>query len=251
MFVIATLVAVGLLSAVHVVVGRLRFLDKNPEVWKSVAGGVGIGYAFLVLLPKLAAAQDVLQEATGTGLYSFLQHHSYLLALVGLLTYYGTDVAMENVLVLPDSRALRPVVRLLVYAHACSLSGYYFLVSYVMSEVRDVGFGGYVSLGLFALAMVLHYLTIDYSLRQKYGGLYDLRLRWGFVAASLGGWALATGTEIPYAGLALLNSLFVGVLIVFTLREKTPISGQVYFTPFLAGVMGYSLLLLVIEALES
>ena len=107
MLVIATLVAVGLLSVVHVVVGRLRFLDQNPEVWKSVAGGVGITYAFLVLLPKLAAAQDVLEEATGAGPYAFLQHHSYLLALVGFLTYYGTDIAMENVLVLPMRRPFR------------------------------------------------------------------------------------------------------------------------------------------------
>ena len=57
MFVAATLVAASALALVHVYVGKLRFLDKNPGMWKSAAGGVGIAYAFLVLLPKLAIAQ--------------------------------------------------------------------------------------------------------------------------------------------------------------------------------------------------
>ena len=125
-------------------------------------------------------------------------HHSYLVALVGLIIYYGMDVAVANVLVLPDSRASRPAVKLLVCAHAGSLLGYYFLVSYLMSELRDRGYVGYVSLGLFAAAMILHYLGIDHGLRQKFGGLYDRYLRWVFVVASTGGWILATVTEIPY-----------------------------------------------------
>ena len=120
-----------------------------------------------------------------------------------------------------------------------------------MSELRDRGYLGYVSLGLFATAMLLHYLTIDYGLRQKYGGLYDPFIRWAFVAASVGGWTIATITQIPYTALALLNSLFAGSLIVFTLQEKTPGSSRIHFRWFLIGVVGYSLLLIVIEILTS
>ena len=63
MFVAATLVAASALALAHIYVGKLRFLDKNPGIWKSAAGGVGIAYAFLVLLPKLASAQSALQGA--------------------------------------------------------------------------------------------------------------------------------------------------------------------------------------------
>ena len=252
MFLVATLiVVVGLLSLVHIFVGKLRFLERSPDIWKSVAAGVGITYAFLVLLPKIARAQPALQAAVGSGLLGFLQHHSYLVALTGLVFYYGMDVAVENLLVLPHRRATRMAVKTLVLLHAGSLSGYYFLVSYLMSESHGRGYVEYVALSLFAAAMLLHYLTIDHGLRHKYGGLYDLNLRWAFVIASSGGWMVAAVTEIPYSGLALLNSLFAGALIIFTLKEKLPGSMHVRFWPFLLGVAGYSLLLLVIELLAS
>ena len=249
MYLVATLVGTGVLSLVHIFVGQLHFLDKNPGIWKSVAGGVGITYIFLVLLPKIAAAQTVLERASESGFYGFLVHHSYLVALAGLVIYYGMDAAVENVLVQPVRRTGRLAVKALVYAHAASLSGYYFLVSYLMSKARDAGYVDYVSLGMFVFAMLLHYLTINHGLRHKYGGLYDRILRWIFVVASMGGWFIASRTNIPYESLALLNSLFAGALIVLTLKEKAPGSNYVHFQAFLAGVTAYALLLLVVEAL--
>jgi hypothetical protein len=249
MFVATTLVAAIVLALVHVGAGKLRFLDKGPGSWHSAAGGIGLAYAFLVILPKLADAQSTLQQASESGMAGFLMHHSYLVGLLGLIIYYGMDVAVENVLVLPEKRAMRPVVRLLVCAHAGSLSGYYVLAGYLMSEQADGSAVGYVSLGLFSTAMILHYATVDRGLYLKFGGLYERYIRWIFVAASIGGWLLATTTEIPYTALALLNSLFAGALIVFTLKKNTPTSDRVRFGPFLAGVAGYSSLLLLVEFL--
>ncbi len=249
MFLIATIVAASALALVHIFVGKLRFLNTNPAAWESAATGVGIAYAFLVLLPKLAAAQSALQAASELGLYGFLMHHSYLVALVGLIIYYGMDAAVENVLVLPNSRVWRPAVKLLVCAHAGSLLGYYLLISYLMSERVNGSFVDYFSLFLFAVAMILHYATVDLGLRRKYGGLYDRYIRWVFVVASIAGWLLAMVTKIPYTALALLNSLFAGALLVFILKEKTLGSDRVYFWPFLAAVSSYSFLIILIEIL--
>ncbi len=96
------LLAAGVLSAVHLLVGKLPFLDARSSIWKSVAGGIGISYAFLVLLPKLASAQIVLRAAADGGVYGFLEHHAYLVALAGLSLYYGLDIAAEDVLRRPD-----------------------------------------------------------------------------------------------------------------------------------------------------
>ena len=249
MSLISALVAAGLLSSIHISVGEIRILDRDESIWKSLAGGVGIAYTFLVLLPKIAAAQIVLEGASESGVYGYLVHHSYLVALAGLVIYYVIDAAVEGIRTQPDRRALRPAVRLLVYVHASSLSGYYFLVSYLMSMARDGGVVGYASLVMFALAMALHYLAVDHGLRQKYGGLYDGFLRWAFVIASMGGWVAAATTEIRYESLALLNSLFAGALIVFTMKEKVPGTNFVRLRPFLVGVTGYTLLLLAIEIL--
>ena len=249
MFLVATIVAAGALALVHVFVGKLRFLNANPATWSSAAAGIGIAYAFLVLLPKLASAQSVLQAVSEPGLYGFLVHHAYLVALVGLIIYYGMDVAVENVLVLADRRVWRPAVKLLVYAHAGSLMGYYLLVSYLMSQQSDGSLVGYFSLFLFAAAMILHYATIDLGLRRKYGGLYDRYIRWVFVVASIAGCLLAMISKIPYTALALLNSLFAGALLVFTLKEKTPGSDRILFRPFLVAASSYSFVIILIEIL--
>ena len=90
-----TLAAAVLLSLVHVFVGKFRFLSRNVVIWNSVAGGIGISYAFLVLLPKIAAAQPALQAAADVGILGYLNHHAYLVALAGLVFYYGMDAAVS------------------------------------------------------------------------------------------------------------------------------------------------------------
>ena len=249
MFFCATLVSTVLLCLIHLYVGRFRIFDRGQGQWKSAAGGVGIAYTFLILMPKIAKAQPVLEQASGSGIYSYLVHHSYLVALFGLVFYYGMDAAVENMLVRPDRRDHRLWVRLLLYLHASALSGYYFVVSYLMTEDSQPSFRGYLTLTVFVLAMLFHYATIDHGLRAKYGGIYDPFLRWAFCIASASGWLVATTTTIPYTSLALLNCFFAGSLIVFTLKEKVPETGYVRLRPFLCGVGGYTILLLIIEAL--
>lgn len=247
----ATAFAALLLAFVHVFVGKLRFLEEDPAAWNSAAAGIGIAYAFLVLLPKLAAAQGTLETVSESSIYGFLAHHAYFVALAGLVFYYVMDVAVERVLVLPERRAWRPAVRLLVHAHAGSLMGYYLLVSYLMSEQVDGSFIGYVFLLLFGTAMVLHYATIDFGLRRKYGGLYDRYIRWVFVAASITGWLLATTTQIAYTTIALLTSLFAGALLVFTLKEKMPGTTGIKFIPFLTATLIFSFMIVGIELLTA
>ena len=55
--------------------------------------------------------------------------------------------------------------------------------------------------------------------------------------------------EIPYTALALLSSLFAGMLIIATIKEKIPGRTDAKVRPFLAGVVGYSLLILFVEQL--
>jgi hypothetical protein len=233
------LLAAGVLSATHMLVGRLPVLDTRPAIWKSVAGGIGISYAFLVLLPKLASAQSVLRAAADGGVYGFLEHHSYLVALGGLVLYYGLDIAAEDVLLRPEKRGWRALARLLVVVQATGFSGYFFLVGYLVGELPG---WNPALLGL-SVAMVVHFLAIDHGLRRKYGGLYDRVLRWVFMSATMAGALLATTTEIRITTLALLNSLFAGMLIIATMKEKVPSSRHALFWPFFAGAVGFAVLL--------
>jgi putative ABC transport system ATP-binding protein len=62
----------------------MRFLDITPRSrWLSAAGGVSVAYVFVHILPDLAASEETLRKAAGESL-GFLEHHVYLLALLGL-----------------------------------------------------------------------------------------------------------------------------------------------------------------------
>ena len=75
----------------------MRFLEGIPRSrWLSIAGGVSVAYIFVHLLPELNAGQEAIRRAIGDGL-AFLEHHVYLIALLGLAIFYGMErVAAES-----------------------------------------------------------------------------------------------------------------------------------------------------------
>lgn len=89
---VALIAALGL-ALVHLYAGKLRFLEGTPRsIWLSVAGGVSVAYVFVHLLPEVSEVQEVLTEALGSAL-GFLENHGYLVALVGLVVFYGLERA--------------------------------------------------------------------------------------------------------------------------------------------------------------
>jgi hypothetical protein len=54
--------AAAVMVTVHLVAGRLRFLDViQRSRWLSIAGGVSVAYIFVHLLPELSAGQEIIQ----------------------------------------------------------------------------------------------------------------------------------------------------------------------------------------------
>ena len=103
---------------------------------------------------------------------------------------------------------------------------------------------------LFTLAMFLHILATSHGLFVRYRGLFSRLLRWLFALATVAGGALGMLTVIPYNTLALLYSLFAGMLIIATIKEKVPGTADARMGPFFAGLVGYSLLMLIVERLS-
>ncbi len=90
-----SLVLVAALAAVHLFSRRMRFLSASPRSrWLSVAGGISVAYVFVHLLPDLAEEQETVREATGET-FTFLEYHVYLVALLGLATFYGLERAAK------------------------------------------------------------------------------------------------------------------------------------------------------------
>lgn len=244
---LASLFAAIVLVAVHLGIGSIRARSsRTHQQWHSLAGGVAITYAFLVLMPKLAAAQSALQRDAHQGVLGFFEHHSYLLALIGFTVYYGLDGAVEWLLLRPHRRSTQTAVKGAVYLFASAFSVYYALMGYLLGEMSD---RGTLEIGFFALAMVLHTSALDDGLRQKYLGLYDSWVRWVLAGATVGGWLVAVITGVSYTTLALWQSLFGGVLLVTAIKEELPSAKQMHFTSFLLGSVAFALLLFVTGAL--
>jgi hypothetical protein len=90
-----SLALVAALAAVHLFSGRMRFLNASPRSRRlSAAGGVSVAYVFVHLLPDLAEDQETVCEVAGET-FAFLEYHVYLVALLGLATFYGLDRAAK------------------------------------------------------------------------------------------------------------------------------------------------------------
>ena len=85
-FISTAAIAIGL-ALTHLFSRQLRFVKVPRSRWLSGAGGVSVAYVFVHILPELSEHQAVLEEAE-TGFVSYLEHHVYLLALLGLTVYY-------------------------------------------------------------------------------------------------------------------------------------------------------------------
>lgn len=240
MFIPTLLAALGLI-AVHLFTGKLRFLEGSPRsIWLSSAGGISVSYVFLHLLPELARGQAVIEGAIANPL-RVLEHHAYLIALLGLIIFYG----LERIAKVSRSRQRhaygddRPSAGVF-WLHLASFLVYNILVGYLL--VNDVQSAS--KLGFFFVAMALHFLVTDYGLREHYKDQYARVGRWLLSAAVLAGWATGCMIELPELATSLLVAVLAGGVILNVLKEELPEERQSRFSAFLLGALAYAALLL-------
>lgn len=240
-----SLAAVVLLALVHIFVGRLQFLGGTPRsAWLSAAGGVSVAYVFVHLLPELSEAQDTVSETVGEGL-GLLEHHVYLIALAGLVLFYGLERAMAT------SRKRQhgtpgsdPSGMGVFWLHVSSFAAYNALIGYIINQRGNEGRDR--TLLLFTIAMALHFVTTDFGLREHYKAAYHRIARWAFSAAVVAGWSLGLAGKIHQTALAILLGFLAGGVILNVLKEELPEERQSRFWAFLLGAAAYAALLLAI-----
>jgi hypothetical protein len=76
----APVAAIGL-AIVHIITGKLRFLEGTPRSrWLSIAEGVSVAYVFIHLLPELGEREEVLFGAKPRKVYvptTGMEHEGY------------------------------------------------------------------------------------------------------------------------------------------------------------------------------
>ncbi len=236
------LVCALFLAGVHLVAGRLRSLEGVPRSgWLSFAGGVAIAYVFVHLLPDLAEADETLASSEPL---AFLERHGYLVALVGLSSFYALEsLAVRSRAIRRDRHGEDVMDIRVMWLHAGSYGAYNALIGYLVARGGD---GTPRELLLFTVAMAVHFLVADVGLRDHHGVHYDGVVRWVLAAALLTGFVAGELTRISEAALALLLAFLAGAVVLNTLKEEVPSERQSRLGPFLGGAAAYAAILVAV-----
>lgn len=245
--VLLSLLAAFVLAGVHVGANKLQFLQAIPRSkWLSFAGGSAVTYIFLHLFPELQEWQEKLNESTD-GVLDFLHHPLYLVALLGLAAFYGLE---RTVRTQEDKKAGTEEgekANGAFWLHISSFAVYNAIIGYLLLHRREESAA---SLLMFLLAMAFHFLVNDYGLLKEHKQDYLQKGRWLVSAAVLLGWGVSYLVPLSDVVISILFSFIAGGVVLNVLKEELPEERKSNFWAFLAGVIFYASVLLVLAALE-
>ncbi|GHA72008.1 hypothetical protein [Pontibacter akesuensis] len=226
------------LALIHFFGTRLRFLEGLPRsVWLSLAGGVSVAYVFLHLFPEFSEGQAHIKEFGGLG--GFLEHHVYLMALIGLAFFYGLERA-----VIEDKqeqgKGQKPSGGVF-WIHIGSFAIYNALIGYLLFQREE---GALQELILFSIAMALHFIVNDYALQEHHKERYKRIGRWVLVVALVAGWVVGYLLQISESAIALLMAFVGGGVILNVMKEELPEERASRYWAFALGAGLYATLLL-------
>ncbi len=225
------------LALTHLFVNKLKFIGTRPRSrCLSGASGVSVAYVFVHLLPELSEMQA---SFVGTGL-GWIEKHLYIMALVGMTTFYGLERVVIDFQAQQDegSEDVNPGI---YWLHIGSFALYNALIGYSLFHREEPGLG---DLLVYTLVMALHFVVNDFGLSQDYPSAYRHSGRWIVAAAIIAGSVVGWGSEISEIGISLLFSFLAGSIILNVLKEELPEERQSKFSAFALGAFAYTVLLL-------
>lgn len=230
-------------ALVHLFGGKLRSLTAVPHsAWLSAAGGVSVAYVFLHLLPAIAEHRETLADHW---LLSNLDSPHFLVALVGLVVFYGLERAARR------HRPARTADREIddaefhdwvFWLHVASFSIYNVIIGYLLVRGESVHLD---ELLFYAVALALHFLIVDHSLRQLHRRTYHRIGRWILASVIVLGWGIGEIVAVSDMAIGALEAFLGGGIVMNVLKEELPEERESRFGPFLGGAAVYSVLLLV------
>ena len=79
-----------IIASVHIFAHKVTILDELPrKKWLSFAGGVSVALVFVHILPELHRMQDSIEHHSL--LPGNVEHDLYMIALAGILLFYGLE----------------------------------------------------------------------------------------------------------------------------------------------------------------
>ncbi|MBP7074293.1 MAG: hypothetical protein KBA81_02795 [Rhabdochlamydiaceae bacterium] len=224
-------VSIIVLALVHLYANKAKVFGW---VWHgrflSFAAGLSFAYVFVDLLPALEKGQPVLKQVFGEAI-PYFDRHAYLIALLGLLFYYGIQRKTET----QKSGKFW-----------LTISGYLLFNFFVGASLSDSTNPDIQPVTLFTIAIGMHYFVRDHQARKQDSPLFMHRGRWWLVAALFLGYGVGTSVHIPDAVVAIAVSFLAGGVLLNVLHYELPEKKQSGYFSFAAGALLYTLLLITV-----
>lgn len=236
--IIETGVAALLFAAVFLVGDRVRPLGAliHPRSMASFGGGMAAAYVFVHVMPELHGARQAFAKSVSTHL-PYEGMAIYFLALVGFLLFYG----LENLHTHLHRADATQRDGLDFKLNISGFAAYVWLMAYLL--VNHFG-ESHVSLTLYVVALIFHFLALDASLRHEHGAAYARIGRFVLAGMALLGWGMGLLFALPHTVLPLLVAFISGAIIMNSLIMELPSEKEGRFLPFLAGGLLYGVILL-------
>ncbi|MGK7378957.1 hypothetical protein ACSFXN_14070 [Planococcus sp. 1R117A] len=229
---------------IHLFSKSMKFLKVLPRSrFLSIAGGISVAYVFLHLLPELGVFQDELQGELEDSAWRFLEHHIYLIAMLGLVFFYGLEQMVKSTKRRHEKSNRQHSKDGVFWVHIGSFIIYNALIGYLLIREDYETVWGML---LFFIAMGVHFLTNDKALRATHQEEYDKYGRWLLALAILAGWGVGLLTEVNELIVSVLTALLAGGIVLNVLKEELPEERESSFPAFCSGIIGYSILLLLL-----
>ena len=230
------------LGLVHIFASRTPWLERIPQRgWISLAGGISIAYIFLDIFPELSHAQAEVAQGTSPAI-AFLENHVYLLALAGLLTFYGLEkLARRSRYQHQQTHGEDRTQSAIFWLHITSFAIYNAILGYLLRESENHGLTACLLL-FFTLA--LHFVVNDVGLREHHKRAYDRLGRWLLAGAILLGWILGQAQPVNAAAIATIWAFMAGGIVLNVLKEELPAKEDSNFPLFVTGAAVYTVILL-------
>jgi hypothetical protein len=232
-----SLIAVAAVAAVHLV-SALPGLRRQARWFTPAGAGIALSYAFVHLLPELAAQQALLLEGPlRQRRWRWMEIHVYLVALLGLLLFYILEGFRASKTSRNHTAAFWVEIAVFVL--------YNLLIGYVIADMVL----GAAPLVLVATAFAAHFLGSDLDLAREYPEPYRRfggRLQ---ALALLCGWGLGQSVALPMVLTAAGSAFLIGGLIMNTLRAELPNPHVGRNGGIILGAALYTILILIIQSL--
>lgn len=222
-------IALLILAFIHLFANQASVLGW---IWHgrflSFAAGISFAYVFIDLLPELEKGQPLLKQ-TFHPLVPYLDRHAYLIALIGVLFFYGIHTPSST-----DPKR----------SFWIATSGYLIFNFFVGASLSDSKNPEIQPISLFTIAMGMHYFIRDHNASLDNSAIYQKRARWLLVAMLFAGYLIGYLTHIPDAIVAIAISFIAGAVLLNVLRYELPKREQIGYLFFVAGALFYTMLIL-------